>query len=85
MFITLLGSIGIGLVWGWLISRLDGSVHRVLSSVLAVGVSTLLLAAEIYLFSSWRGVFLFLSAVSLAWLLHLGWRRELRQRFDSLV
>lgn len=85
MFITLLGNIGLGLVWGWLIGRLEDSVHRVLSSVLAVGISTLLLAAEIYLFSSWRGAFLFLGAVGLAWLLHLGWRRELRQRFDSLV
>jgi len=81
--ITLLGSVGVGLVWGWLLGGLGDTAQRRFSNVLSVFVATLLLGTEVYLFASWTGAGLFLGALSLALLLHLGWRCSLRQRFNQ--
>jgi len=83
MVITLLGSIGVGLVWGWLLGGLGDTAQKSLSNVLSVIAATSLLSVEVYLFASWRGIGVSLGALGLALLLHLGWRRSLRQRFNQ--
>jgi hypothetical protein len=82
MLITMLGSASTGLGWGWLMGSLGGRVHRPLLDGLALSAATLLLAIEVFVLVDWRALALFLGAAGLALLLHLGWRRELRDRFE---
>jgi hypothetical protein len=81
MWITLLGSVGIGLVFGWLIGRFDGSPHRKLINTLAVNAATLSIAGLVFWFAGWPGTLFFLAGAILAFLLRLGWQRQLRRRF----
>jgi hypothetical protein len=85
MLITLLGSIGIGLVWGWLIGPLGDRPRRKFLNVLTVSAATLSLAGLVYWFAGWQGTVFFLGPMTLAFLLHLGWRQELRRRFPILT
>jgi hypothetical protein len=82
MVITLLGSIGIGLVWGWLIGPFGDHPRRKLLNGLTVSAATLSLATLVYWFAGWQGTVFFLGLTTLAFLLHLGWRHELRRRFS---
>lgn len=82
MLITLLGSIAIGLVWGWLIGRSGDRPRRKILNVLTVSGATLSLAGLVYWFGGWQGTIFFLGSTTLALLLHLGWRRDLRRRFS---
>lgn len=81
MLIAMLGSAGTGLVWGWLMGRLGGRVRQPLRDGLALGAATLFLAGEVLVLVDWQALALFLGATGLALLVHLGWRRELRDRF----
>ncbi|MEO8435908.1 MAG: hypothetical protein ABI596_13495 [Pyrinomonadaceae bacterium] len=83
MVTTLLGSIGVGLVWGWLLGGVGDTVRGSFSNVLSVLVATSLLLLEVYWLASWSGIGIALGALVLSLLLHLGWRRSLRQRFDQ--
>ncbi len=81
MTLVILGCVGVGAVWGWLIGKLDGTSPSPVRKVLAVGLATLLLAIEIFILAEWRALAFFLGAAALALLIHLGWRRELIARF----
>jgi hypothetical protein len=81
MLMIVLGSTGLGLVWGWLIGSLEGRVYHVIRTVLSVAVATLLLATGVLLLSNWYALFFFLGASVFSMLLHIGWRRELYNRF----
>jgi biotin transporter BioY len=81
MLITMLGSIGLGLVWGWLMGSLSGQSRRPLRNGLALSTATLVFAIEVFLLAGWRALALFLGAVASALLLHVLWRRGLRKRF----
>lgn len=81
MLITSLGGAGFGLVWGWLMGGLEGHVQRPLRAWLLAGAATLLLSAEIFWLADGWTVALFLIAALIALLLHVGWRRNLRQRY----
>ena len=80
MHISLIGSVGLGLVWGWLIGSLGGRVRRPLLDGLALGAGTLLLAGQVAMLAGLDALPRFFGAVMLALLLHLAWRRELRAR-----
>ena len=82
MPITLIGSSGLGLVWGWLIGNHSVGSRRHLLNGLALGAATLLLAAEVILLVDWRALTLFLTATILALVFHIQWRRELHKRFE---
>lgn len=82
MSITLLGSIGIGLVWGWLIGPFGDRPRRKFFNVLAVSAATLLLAGLVYWVAEWQQAVFFLGFTALAFLVHLSWRQELRRRFS---
>lgn len=81
MPIVLLGSMGLGLMWGWLIGSLEGRVRHAFKSILSVVVATLLLATSIILLTNWDALFFFLGASVFTLLFHSGWRRELYNRF----
>jgi membrane protein implicated in regulation of membrane protease activity len=81
MLITMLGSIGLGLVWGWLMGSLSSRGRRLLRNGLALSTATFIFAIEVFLLAGWRAVALFLGAAASALLLHVLWRRELRRRF----
>jgi hypothetical protein len=81
MLTVVLGSTGLGLVWGWLIGSLEGRVHHAVKTALSVLIATLLLATGVILLTNWYTLFFFLGASVLAMLLHIGWRRELYNQF----
>ena len=83
MRITLLGSVGFGLVWGWLLGSLGGRVRRPQLVGWATGAATLLAAAVVRWSADRRALWLFLGAAGLSLLFHLGWREELRRRYRS--
>ena len=80
---TLLGSMGVGLVWGWLLGRVADTVPGSFSNVLFVLIATSLVLLEVYWLASWSAMGISSGALVLSFLLHLGWRRSLRQRFDQ--
>ncbi len=82
MLITVFGSIGIGLVWGWHIGPFGDRPRRKLLNALTVSAATLLLAGLVYWLAGWQETVFFLGFTTLAFLLNLGWRRELRRRFS---
>ncbi|HPL21098.1 MAG TPA: hypothetical protein PLY74_08955, partial [Methanothrix soehngenii] len=82
MLISLLGYMGIGLIWGWWIGSLSGKITRPLFDGIAAGAATLMFALwAFYLSGMWAPV-LFFCAGGLTLYLHLAWRRELIDRFS---
>ena len=81
MIVPMLGSVGIGLVWGWLVGSLDGRVRQPYLTVTMVGFATFVISVVILWFLDWRGLAFFLGAALITYLLHVGWQRELRHRF----
>ena len=75
---TVLGTIGLGLVWGWLAGAWAVS-PRV---VIALSATTLLAAIEVGLLVGARSVPVYLVAAALALVLRIAWLRELRSRSD---
>lgn len=81
MLISMLGYMGIGLVWGWWIGGLSGSITRPLLDVLAVGTATLIFSlVTVTLAGIWALAF-FLCAGGLTLYLHIAWKQELINRF----
>ncbi len=82
MVITSIGSVGIGLMWGWLLILFGGRGHakRPWRNILALGLATMLLALQLFLYSSWQTVLIFLVAAILSFAIHLAWHRALRSR-----
>lgn len=81
MLIVALGSIGLGIMWGWLVGNMEGRVRQVVRTVLSLVIATLFLVALVILLTNWYALFFFLGASVLAMLLHITWRRELYNRF----
>lgn len=81
MLISTLGSSGIGLVWGWLVGRLNDRLRRPNRNVLAACLATLAISSELF-WIDWRVLPFFLGAALFAFLIHMAWRYELRNRSD---
>jgi hypothetical protein len=71
------GSVGLGLMWGWLAGSLVGRVLRPWRTVPAVGLATLVMATPAAWFQGGTGLLGFGVAALTAGLLHLIWMREL--------
>ena len=78
----LMGSIGVGLVWGWLMGSCGPRIYRLIAT--AFSTATILLTFLVFELVNWRSVIAFLCATGLALLLNLVWRRELRERYGLL-
>jgi hypothetical protein len=79
--VALFGSLGLGLVWGWLI----GNRTMSLRDSVVLSTATLLATIEVVVLA---GAFItpsFLGAVTVAFMLHVISVRELRSRFDRLA
>ncbi len=85
MLISVLGAIGLGLVWGWLMAWLIGQALRSPRTIVVLGVATLLLATEVLFLAGRLALVLSLSMVVLALVLSLAWQHRLRKRYDSLT
>jgi hypothetical protein len=81
----IIGSIGIGLVWGWLVGTLEGRVKRSLRGTIGAVASTLAVAVTVYGFEAWRGLVGFLIAAAVALLIHLSWRRSMLAGLNKTV
>src|SRR5260370_39826759 len=81
MLIRLLGSVGVGLVWGWLIAGVSGSGRKPILNVLLLSVATALILAEVLWLAGWRSDAFLLGAAGIAFLIHRCWRRLLYNRF----
>jgi NhaP-type Na+/H+ or K+/H+ antiporter len=75
-----LGSIGVGLVWGWLLGSLTGRIHRPWTTGVSAALATGVVATCAALLAGPRPLALLLGAVALAALLHAGWRGELARQ-----
>lgn len=78
--LTLLGSTGLGFVWGWLIGGFSSSARRLRQAVV-FSAATLLYGFEVFWLGGGKAVIFFLCATVLALLLHLGWQSQLHNRF----
>ena len=79
MLITL-GSLGVGLVWGWLIAGASHSVRKPIRNVLLLSIATSFISAEVIWLAGWRAFPSLLGAAGGAFLAHLAWRRRLSER-----
>jgi len=79
MILVALGSVGLGLVWGWLLAMrtCQKGFRGVNLVLLAASVAQ---AAEVWLWANGRALALFIGAVALAFLCYRAWQRELRRR-----
>jgi multisubunit Na+/H+ antiporter MnhG subunit len=77
MNLPLTGTAGIGIVLGWLLGDLYGRVHNPPRTVLAVSVAALLTLADISYLAGSSAIIVLIAAISLPFVLHLLWRRQL--------
>ena len=82
--LALVGSAGIGLVWGWLLGSVEGRIRMPRRTVPVLVLASLAVASIIWLFVEWRGTLCFGIAGLLAYLIHAGWRRHLRRRLEPI-
>ena len=80
MALNVLGSVGIGLVWGWLLGSLYGRVRWPLRTGLAATASTLALGLPVLWFTDWPGVIACGASILCAALAHVLWRQALRRQ-----
>jgi hypothetical protein len=78
-FLPFFGSVGMGLMWGWLLVALEGRVRRPWCTVPAMFLSTLAMAVPVTWFQGGPGLAVFGGATLVAWWVHLGWRQALRR------
>lgn len=84
MLLTVLGNIGVGLVWGWLIGMFERGPHnRTFVNRLVLGASLLLATSGAFLLSGWLAVALLPGAAGLALLTHHIWQRSFQYRNES--
>ena len=83
MHIPVLGSAGLGLVWGWLAGRLGGRARRPWLDAALLSAASVLLAGEVLWLTDGRALLLFAGAALPALWLHLAWRHELRTRHGA--
>ena len=83
MLLSILGSTGLGLVWGWLGGHLlhhERPTHR---AIFAFALATLLFVVCVRWMSGWREAVFFLGVALVSFLLHGAWRQELRKQFET--
>ena len=78
----MLGSAGLGLVWGWMIGSFSWSVKRPRRNFLSFFFATVAISAEVVLFSGWVGLSFFTGAALPAFFARIEWRRKLIQSLN---
>jgi len=81
MLMSMLGSSGVGLVWGWLAGSIKDRMRRPNRNVLAISLTTLAISTQLLSVAHWQALLFFFGAAFFAFLIHVAWRRELRDRW----
>lgn len=81
MLILVLGSIGIGSMWGWYVGHSIGLTYISLIKALTIGLGLILLSIQISLLTNLFSCLFFLAATTTTLLIHVIWLRSLRARF----
>lgn len=76
----MIGSISLGLVWGWLLLLVSGRTHTSLSSLGKLSAATVITSVEVKFFSGTAGLLAFLITTAAALLMHQGWMQQLKLR-----
>lgn len=84
MLLTILGSIGIGLVWGWLLGHAFFFSKFGYLRVAGLVLGTAAAAVPSFLFAGIRGVVAFIAAVVLMVWIRTSWSRELQSKANIL-
>lgn len=80
MILPLAGSVGIGLVWGWLIGLLEGRINHFTVTVCSVVLASTVVSLLIARVNGLLGFGAFWVSVICALGIHISWRRSLRFR-----
>jgi hypothetical protein len=87
MWLQILGSVGLGLVWGWLLGLLNRPYNRPRrldwKKLTAIGAGFVALSTAVYTFLGWPYILVFLAASLLSFLAHRTWLVNLQKRSDS--
>lgn len=83
MDIAPIGSFGLGSAWGWLTFLLARGARRVVLTSSVLAGATLLLAAEVFILAGRVSTLTFVLGAALAFLIHLGWNKQLRSSARS--
>jgi positive regulator of sigma E activity len=84
---TVISSISIGFVWGWLFLLFKFPAQRLprLIGLLTFAVATALLSLQIYLFFlNIQTIVIFFLAMAFSFILHVSWRKSIRDKNKSL-
>ena len=84
---TTISSISIGFVWGWLFLLFKFPAQRLprIVGLFTFGVATALLSLQLYLFfSSILAIVIFFLAMAFSFILHVSWRKSIRDKNRSL-
>jgi hypothetical protein len=81
MLIATLGTLGIGLGWGWLGAYLTARAPHTRRTVVAFTAATAAVAVEVAWLVDARQPILFIAAILVAFFLFFSWRSSLRDRF----
>lgn len=82
MLLSLLGSIGLGMVWGWLLGKIAFFSSQSISQLLILVASTLLVGGEVYFFLDWQAVAAFSVGGIITLLLHYLWLKQLSKNIN---
>jgi F0F1-type ATP synthase assembly protein I len=83
MGILAAGIVGLGAVWGWLIAQRTGASRHPGSSLLAITLATLLLAAQVLWLADVWMVMPLLGGAGLSFLAHFLWVFTVKARFRA--
>jgi hypothetical protein len=83
---TFAGSIGMGLVWGWLLALIWREVpgKRPLRHILASLLATVLIGILFIWLTDWIYLLIFVGTAVFSFILHLAWRARLRNEAGHL-
>ena len=84
MLLTILGSIGIGLVWGWLLGHAFFFSKFGYLRLAGLLLGTAAAAVPSFLFAGMRGVVAFIAAAALTVWIRTSWSRELQRKAKIL-
>lgn len=79
--IPIAGSIGIGMVWGWLVGGRYILDAKPIRSLLFIILTCSVLAGIVYFFGGWTGVLAYLISLVLSASLHHLWRAHLLHKW----
>lgn len=84
-WLHILGSIGLGLTWGWLVGHRVGVLRYAWRSLLVLTGTTVIVLMYVWSMTDRRGVLFFVGGLVCAALIHLGWRHYLRMRLRNVT